>query len=139
MSHVAKEMQRQGFDIPLLIGGATTSRVHTAVKIAPHYSGLVIYVPDASRAVGVCSNLLSDTLRDAYVQEVADDYAKARAIFEGRGEAKLLPIADAREQRHRIDWPASPAHPQWLGVRRFEHYPLADIARYIDWTPFFQS
>ncbi|HNX72245.1 methionine synthase, partial [Rivihabitans pingtungensis] len=104
MSHVAKEMQRQGFDIPLLIGGATTSRVHTAVKIAPHYNGPVIYVPDASRAVGVCSNLLSDTLRDAYVQEVADDYAKARAIFEGRGEAKLLPIADAREQRHRIDW-----------------------------------
>ena len=140
MSHVAKEMQRQGFDIPLLIGGATTSRVHTAVKIAPHYSGPVIYVPDASRAVGVCSNLLSDTLRDAYVQEVADDYAKARAIFEGRGEAKLLPIADAREQRHRIDWARyTPPTPQWLGVRRFEHYPLADIARYIDWTPFFQS
>ncbi|PXX73989.1 methionine synthase [Rivihabitans pingtungensis] len=140
MSHVAKEMQRQGFDIPLLIGGATTSRVHTAVKIAPHYNGPVIYVPDASRAVGVCSNLLSDTLRDAYVQEVADDYAKARAIFEGRGEAKLLPIADAREQRHRIDWARyTPPTPQWLGVRRFEHYPLADIARYIDWTPFFQS
>jgi 5-methyltetrahydrofolate--homocysteine methyltransferase len=129
MSHVAKEMQRQGFDIPLLIGGATTSRVHTAVKIAPHYSGPVIYVPDASRAVGVCSNLLSDTLRDAYVQEVADDYAKARAIFEGRGEARLLPIAEAREQRHRIDWARyTPPTPAWTGVRRFEQYNLADIA-----------
>lgn len=140
MSHVAKEMQRQGFDIPLLIGGATTSRVHTAVKIAPHYQGPVIYVPDASRAVGVCSNLLSDTLRDNFVQEVADDYAKARAIFEGRGEAKLLPLAEAREQRHRIDWRSyTPPAPKWLGVRRFEQYDLAEIARYIDWTPFFQS
>ncbi|MFC3532743.1 methionine synthase [Vogesella facilis] len=140
MSHVAKEMQRQGFDIPLLIGGATTSRVHTAVKIAPHYQGPVIYVPDASRAVGVCSNLLSDTLRDPFVQEVADDYAKARAIFEGRGDAKLLPLAEAREQRHRIDWAGyTPPKPAWLGVRRFEQYPLAEIARCIDWTPFFQS
>lgn len=140
MAHVAKEMQRQGFDIPLLIGGATTSRVHTAVKIAPHYSGPVIYVPDASRAVGVCSNLLSDTLRDGFVQEVADDYAKARAIFEGRGDAKLLPLAKAREARHRIDWAGYvPPAPKWQGVRRFEHYDLAEIARFIDWTPFFQS
>ena len=140
MAHVAKEMQRQGFDIPLLIGGATTSRVHTAVKIAPHYSGPVIYVPDASRAVGVCSNLLSDTLRDGFVQEVADDYAKARAIFEGRGDAKLLPLAKAREARHRIDWAGYvPPAPKWQGVRRFERYDLAEIARFIDWTPFFQS
>ncbi len=140
MAHVAKEMQRQGFDIPLLIGGATTSRVHTAVKIAPHYSGPVIYVPDASRAVGVCSNLLSDTLRDHFVQEVASDYAKARAIFEGRGDAKLLPLAQAREARHRIDWAGYvPPAPKWLGVRRFERYDLAEIARFIDWTPFFQS
>jgi 5-methyltetrahydrofolate--homocysteine methyltransferase len=140
MSHVAKEMQRQGFTIPLLIGGATTSRVHTAVKIAPHYQGPVVYVADASRAVGVCSNLLSDTLRNAFVQEVADDYAKARAIFEGRGDAKLLPIADAREQRHRIDWARyTPPTPAWTGVRRFEQYNLADIAAVIDWTPFFQS
>ena len=140
MSHVAKEMQRQGFDIPLLIGGATTSRVHTAVKIAPHYQGPVVYVPDASRAVGVCSNLLSDTLRDPFVQEVAEDYAKARAIFEGRGDAKLLPIAEARQHRHRIDWTQyTPPVPTWLGVRRFEQYDLAEIARYIDWTPFFQS
>ncbi|SME94650.1 methionine synthase [Pseudogulbenkiania subflava] len=140
MAHVAKEMQRQGFTVPLLIGGATTSRVHTAVKIAPNYHGPVIYVPDASRAVGVCSNLLSDTLRDVFVEEVAADYAKARAIFEGRGEAKLLPIAEAREQRHQIDWAQyTPPKPSWLGVRRFEHYDLAEIARCIDWTPFFQS
>ena len=140
MAHVAKEMKRQGFDIPLLIGGATTSRVHTAVKIAPHYNGPVIYVADASRAVGVCSNLLSDTLCDNFVQEIADDYAKARAIFEGRGDAKLLPIADAREQRHRIDWASyTPPTPGWTGVRRFEQYDLAEIAAVIDWTPFFQS
>ncbi|WP_374497059.1 methionine synthase [Vogesella indigofera] len=140
MAHVAKEMQRQGFDIPLLIGGATTSRVHTAVKIAPNYSGPVIYVPDASRAVGVCSNLLSDTLRDAFVKEVSDDYARARAIFESRGDAKLLPIAAAREQRHRIDWANyTPPVPKWLGVRRYVNYDLAEIAEVIDWTPFFQS
>jgi 5-methyltetrahydrofolate--homocysteine methyltransferase len=140
MAHVAKEMQRQGFDIPLLIGGATTSRVHTAVKIAPNYSGPVIYVPDASRAVGVCSNLLSDTLRDAFVKEVSDDYARARAIFESRGDAKLLPIAAAREQRHRIDWANyTPPTPKWLGVRRYVNYDLAEIAEVIDWTPFFQS
>ncbi|MBI3145616.1 MAG: cobalamin B12-binding domain-containing protein, partial [Pseudogulbenkiania sp.] len=140
MSHVAKEMQRQGFDLPLLIGGATTSRVHTAVKIAPHYHGPVVYVPDASRAVGVCSNLLSDTLRDNFVKEVAADYAKARAIFEGRGDAKLLPIAEAREQRYRGDWDRyTPPKPAWLGVREFRDYPLADIAACIDWTPFFQS
>ena len=140
MAHVAKEMQRQGFDIPLLIGGATTSRVHTAVKIAPNYAGPVIYVADASRAVGVCSNLLSDTLRDVFVSEVAADYAKARAIFEGRGDAKLLPIAEARTQRHQIDWTHyTPPTPAWLGVRRFEQYDLAEIARCIDWTPFFQS
>jgi 5-methyltetrahydrofolate--homocysteine methyltransferase len=100
----------------------------------------VVYVPDASRAVGVCSNLLSDTLRDPFVQEVAEDYAKARAIFEGRGDAKLLPIAEARQHRHRIDWTQyTPPVPTWLGVRRFEQYDLAEIARYIDWTPFFQS
>ncbi|MCG9027289.1 methionine synthase [Laribacter hongkongensis] len=139
MSHVAKEMQRQGFDIPLLIGGATTSRVHTAVKIAPHYRGPVIYVPDASRAVGVCSNLLSDTLRDGFVQEVADDYAKARAIFEGRGEARLLPLAEARAHRFAGEWALyTPPVPRWLGVRRFE-VELADIVPFIDWTPFFQS
>ena len=141
MSHVAKEMQRQGFDLPLLIGGATTSRVHTAVKIAPHYDGPVVYVADASRAVGVCSNLLSDTLRDPFVAEVAADYAKARAIFEGRDTAsKLVPLADARANRFAPDWTAfEPARPTFLGVRRFDDYPLAELVERIDWTPFFQS
>lgn len=140
MSHVAREMQRQGFTLPLMIGGATTSRVHTAVKIDPHYDGPVIYVPDASRAVGVCSNLLSDTLRDGFVQDVADDYARARAIFEGRGDARLLPLDEARAARLQLDWDAyTPPRPSWLGVRRFDDYDLAEIARFIDWTPFFQS
>ncbi|TIC78613.1 methionine synthase [Crenobacter intestini] len=140
MSHIAKEMQRQGFTLPLLIGGATTSRVHTAVKIAPHYTGPVIYVADASRAVGVCSNLLSDTLRDGFVAEVAADYAAARAQFEGRGEAKLLPIDEARAHKYSADWAAyTPPKPRWLGVRRFDDYPLAELVPYIDWTPFFQS
>lgn len=140
MSHVAKEMQRQGFDIPLLIGGATTSKVHTAVKIAPHYDGPVIYVPDASRAVGVCSNLLSDTLRDAYVAEVAGEYERAREGHAGKQKRQGLPLAEARANRLRTDWQAYvPPVPRWLGVRRFEHYPLEEIAGYIDWTPFFQS
>jgi 5-methyltetrahydrofolate--homocysteine methyltransferase len=88
MSHVAKEMQRQGFDIPLLIGGATTSKVHTAVKIAPHYQQPVVYVPDASRAVGVCSNLLSDTLRDGFVAEVAAEYQRAREGHANKATAR---------------------------------------------------
>ncbi|MCW3480864.1 methionine synthase [Neisseriaceae bacterium JH1-16] len=141
MAHVAKEMQRQGFDIPLLIGGATTSRVHTAVKIAPNYAGPVIYVPDASRAVGVCSNLLSDTLRDGFVASVADDYAKARAIHEGRDAAsKLIALEKARANRFAPDWAAyQPVKPSFVGVREFRDYPLAELVERIDWTPFFQS
>lgn len=140
MSHVAREMQRQGFDQPLLIGGATTSRVHTAVKIAPHYSGPVVYVPDASRAVGVCSNLLSDELADDFKRKVAEDYQVARDIHAGRGAVKLATLNEARANRHNIDWPAyRPPVPQWLGVRQFTQYSLAEISRYIDWTPFFQS
>ncbi|MDN0081296.1 methionine synthase [Crenobacter sp. SG2305] len=141
MAHVAKEMQRQGFTIPLLIGGATTSRVHTAVKIAPNYAGPVIYVPDASRAVGVCSNLLSDTLRDDFVASVADDYAKARAIHEGRDAAsKLIALDKARANRFAPDWDAyQPVKPSFVGVREFRDYPLQELVERIDWTPFFQS
>ncbi|TCP11364.1 methionine synthase (B12-dependent) [Crenobacter luteus] len=140
MAHVAKEMQRQGFTIPLLIGGATTSKVHTAVKIAPNYQHPVIYVPDASRAVGVCSNLLSDTLKDPFVAEIAAEYQRARDGHANRREGKLATLAEARANKHRIDWAAyTPAKPQWLGVREFRNYPLADIAARIDWTPFFQS
>jgi 5-methyltetrahydrofolate--homocysteine methyltransferase len=140
MSHVAKEMQRQDFSLPLLIGGATTSRVHTAVKIAPHYSGPVVYVPDASRAVGVCSNLLSDELADDFKLKVAEDYRKAREIHAGRGAVRLASLDEARANRYRGDWSGyRPPVPKWLGVREFRQYPLEEISRYIDWTPFFQS
>ncbi|OGS92496.1 MAG: methionine synthase [Gallionellales bacterium GWA2_59_43] len=106
MAHVAKEMERQGFRIPLLIGGATTSRVHTAVKIAPNYpSGTTVYVLDASRAVGVCSNLLSDTLRDTYVAEIKADYAAAREQHEGKkGKAVYIPLEEARAHGFKTNW-----------------------------------
>ncbi len=140
MSHVAKEMQRQGFTIPLLIGGATTSKVHTAVKIAPHYPHPVVYVPDASRAVGVCSNLLSDTLKDAFVLENAAEQQRARDGHANKANRKVVSLEQARANKEKIDWAGyTPPKPQWLGVRRFEHYPLSEIAQYIDWTPFFQS
>ncbi|MEJ8674446.1 methionine synthase [Chromobacterium amazonense] len=140
MSHVAKEMQRQGFSIPLLIGGATTSKVHTAVKIAPHYQHPVVYVPDASRAVGVCSNLLSDTLKDAFVLENAAEQQRARDGHANKANRKVVSLEQARANKEKIDWAGyTPPKPQWLGVRRFEHYPLSEIAQYIDWTPFFQS
>jgi 5-methyltetrahydrofolate--homocysteine methyltransferase len=142
MAHVAKEMQRQGFSIPLLIGGATTSRVHTAVKIEPNYtSGPTVYVNDASRAVGVCSNLLSSTLRDEYVAGIKTDYATAREQHEGKkGKAVYVPLKEARERGVKTDWNKySPPKPWLMGVHKFEDYPLDKIAEYIDWTPFFQA
>ena len=142
MAHVAKEMQRQGFSIPLLIGGATTSRMHTAVKIEPNYpNGTTIYVNDASRAVGVCSNLLSGTLHDEYVAGIKADYAKAREQHEGKkGKAVYVPLAEARAHGLKTDWQHYTPPKPWLpGVHRFEDYPLDRIAEYIDWTPFFQA
>ena len=140
MSHMAKEMERQGFDIPLLIGGATTSKVHTAVKIAPHYHGPVVYVPDASRAVGVCSSLLSDELRDGFVAKVREEYDNIRTIHANKGKADLAPIAEARANGFKFDWASyTPPKPRQLGVQRFENYPLAEIAAYIDWSPFFNA
>ncbi|WP_046156040.1 methionine synthase [Chromobacterium vaccinii] len=140
MSHVAKEMQRLDHAVPLLIGGATTSKVHTAVKIAPHYRQPVIYVPDASRAVGVCSNLLSDTLKDAFVLENAAEQQRAREGHANKANRKVVSLEAARANKEKIDWADYvPPKPRWLGVRRFENYPLAEIAAYIDWTPFFQS
>ncbi|GGY12674.1 methionine synthase [Paludibacterium paludis] len=140
MCHVAREMQRQGFAIPLLIGGATTSRTHTAVKIAPNYHGPVVYVPDASRAVGVCASLLSDELADGYKAALTEEYETVRAIHANRKEGRLVSLGEARDNRMNTDWAAyAPPVPAWLGVRRFTDYPLEDIARYIDWTPFFQS
>jgi len=142
MAHVAKEMQRQGFTIPLLIGGATTSRVHTAVKIAPNYpGGATVYATDASRAVGVCSNLLSDTLRDAYIAGIEADYAAAREQHEGRKErAVYVTPAEARAHGLKTDWKRyTPPKPRLTGVHKFESYPLELIAGYIDWTPFFHA
>ena len=142
MAHVAKEMERQGFTIPLLIGGATTSRVHTAVKIEPNYpSGATVYVTDASRAVGVCSNLLSDTLRDEYVAGVKADYATAREQHESKkGKAAHVSLAEARAHCLQTDWTNyAPPKPAFTGVRELCDYPLAEIAEYIDWSPFFQA
>jgi 5-methyltetrahydrofolate--homocysteine methyltransferase len=142
MAYVAKEMERQGFRIPLLIGGATTSRIHTAVKIAPNYpSGATVYVTDASRAVGVCSNLLSDTLRDEYVAGIKTDYAAAREQHEGkRIKASYVTLEEARAHGLKTDWKKyTPPKPWLTGVHKFEGYPLELIAEYIDWSPFFHA
>ncbi|MDO8413700.1 MAG: vitamin B12 dependent-methionine synthase activation domain-containing protein, partial [Gallionellaceae bacterium] len=137
-----KEMQRQGFTLPLLIGGATTSRIHTAVKIEPNYrNGATIYVTDASRAVGVCSNLLSATLRDDYVAGIKAEYAKAREQHANKkGQGARYSLADARAHGLKTDWKkVTPPKPWLMGVHKFENYPLDKIAEHIDWTPFFQT
>jgi 5-methyltetrahydrofolate--homocysteine methyltransferase len=142
MAHVAKEMQRQGIRIPLLIGGATTSRMHTAVKIVPNFpDGVVVYVTDASRAVGVCSNLLSTTLRDDYVAEIKNDYAMMRELHAGKkGQGARYTLAQAREHGLKTDWKTyTPPKPSFIGVRELRDYSLAEISQYIDWTPFFQT
>ncbi len=142
MAHVAKEMERQGFKIPLLIGGATTSRVHTAVKIEQNYpSGATVYVVDASRAVGVCSNLLSDTQRDEYIASIKTDYAAAREQHEARqSRAVYVSLTDARKHGLKTDWGGyTPPKPSFIGVKELRDYSLAEIAEFIDWTPFFQS
>jgi 5-methyltetrahydrofolate--homocysteine methyltransferase len=140
MAHVAREMKRLGLTQPLLIGGATTSRVHTAVKIAPNYDGITVYVPDASRAVGVASNLLSDELRDHYVAEIAADYEKIRVQHAGKKGPKLIALDAARANAFHSDWNAYvPPAPRAPGRREFRNVDLAEIARYVDWGPFFQA
>ena len=141
MTHVAKEMERLGMKLPLLIGGATTSLAHTAVKIEPNYSGATVYVKDASRAVGVCTQLLSPELRDAYMAEVKTDYIRIRESHKGkRAQSKRATLAQARANALVTDWNAyTPPVPKQLGLQVFKNYPLAEIARYIDWTPFFQT
>jgi len=141
MCHVAAEMERRGLDIPLLIGGATTSKVHTAVKINPNYAkGQTIYVTDASRAVGVASNLLSEEKRDDYKSEVRADYiAMAEAHARGRAEDKRTPIGEARENAWTPKEEHQPVKPQFIGTKVFDDYDLAELRDYIDWTPFFQS
>jgi 5-methyltetrahydrofolate--homocysteine methyltransferase len=142
MVHVAAEMEREGFDIPLLIGGATTSRVHTAVKIHPRYARCqAVHVNDASRAVGVVSALLSPATRAATIQSVRAEYRKVAEAHE-RSEAEKIrvPLAKARANSLALDWSAyRPAAPSYLGARVFDWSDLADLARFIDWTPFFQT
>jgi 5-methyltetrahydrofolate--homocysteine methyltransferase len=139
MVTVASEMDRAGFQIPLLIGGATTSRVHTALKIAPAYSGPTIHVLDASRAVGVCSTLVSDTLREPYVAEVAAEYAGIREQRSGAA-SELAPLEEARANALVIDFAAEPpVVPRQQGRFVFDDWPLEALVPFIDWTPFFRA
>jgi len=143
MCHVAAEMERQGFDVPLLIGGATTSRVHTAVKIHPNYRrGQVVYVTDASRAVGVAANLMSGEARPSYVADIRQEYARIAAAH-ARGEAtkQRLSLADARANALKLNWSGNyvPPRPSFLGTRVLEDYPIAELRDYIDWSPFFAT
>ena len=140
MTFVASEMQRQGFELPLLIGGATTSKVHTALKIEPVYSGPVVHVLDASRAVGVTSQLLSDERRDGFVADLRREYAGIREAREARGSSeRLISIEAARANPVRIDLSVPVPVPTFTGARTLAPYPLEDLVPYIDWTPFFQT
>ncbi len=137
MAYIATEMQRQGFTQPLLIGGATTSRAHTAIKIAPHYAGPVVYVPDASRAVGVVTKLLSIDMRDGYVDEIAADYEKVRVQHAAKKGVPMVSLAAARANRPKLTY--APVKPAQLGVTTLRNIDLAVLAKYIDWGPFFQT
>jgi 5-methyltetrahydrofolate--homocysteine methyltransferase len=142
MRHVAAEMTREGFNLPLLIGGATTSMIHTAVRIAPDYDrGPVVHVVDASRAVGVVAKLLSDSDHDAFAAEVADTYAAIRERHAGRQAVRRLrSLQEARRNRCHVDWAHyDPPAPALMGRRTFDDYDLAEISRYVDWTPFFKT
>ncbi|MBW3600857.1 MAG: cobalamin-dependent protein, partial [Planctomycetes bacterium] len=140
MVHVAKEMERQGFELPLLIGGATTSAKHTAVKIAPRYSRPTVHVLDASRCVGVVDRLLSDDLRPKLIEDNRRLQEQLAESYNKRQDAKLVPYHEARERRFRIDWSAAPLEkPEFLGVRALDEFPLEEIRQYIDWSPFFLS
>ena len=141
MAFVASEMERQGFDVPLLIGGATTSQVHTAVKISPNYKrNQAIYVTDASRAVGVVSNLLGEG-RDAYVAQIQETYAQVAAAHErGRAAKSRMSLAAARANRLKLDWRGyQPPKPSFTGTRALRNYDLATLIPHIDWTPFFSA
>ncbi|MGX9935366.1 methionine synthase [Advenella kashmirensis] len=143
MAYVASEMQRDPYfrdnKIPLLIGGATTSRVHTAVKIAPHYDGPVIYVPDASRSVGVATNLVSDQV-ESYLAQVREEYTLVRERHANRKATPIIPLDEARKGAPVIDWSSyTPPRPKFLGRREFKNFDLAQIVPFIDWTPFFQT
>lgn len=140
MTHIAREMKREGFDIPLLIGGATTSKIHTAVKIATEYDGGVVHVTDASRAVGVCGQLGSAQLRQDYIANIAAEYADMRAKRDEGAQRQLASYDEAHNNRLQIDWDKSKINqPNFTGVRWFDKYSLDRLADRIDWTPFFRT
>jgi 5-methyltetrahydrofolate--homocysteine methyltransferase len=141
MAHNAKELQREGFDIPLLIGGATTSQTHTAVKISPLYEGATVHVKDASRAVGVVQNLVSEKNRTGYTEKIAAEYEEVRRKHAGRRSGReLATLEQARANRATIDWEDYvPPKPNLLGIKSFDDYPIEELVPYIDWTPFFHS
>lgn len=140
MVHFAREMEREGFRVPLLIGGATTSRIHAAVKIAPNYSGPAIHVLDASRSVTVCSTLMNGETRDSYIAGIRQEYDKAReAHLNKRSDKRFKTITEARSDRFQIDPALVAPAPAFLGTRTFEDYPLETLVPYIDWTPFFHT
>ena len=141
MVHFAKEMEREGFTIPLIVGGATTSRIHAAVKIAPNYSGPAIHVLDASRSVTVCSTLMSKDNRDGYINTIKEEYAKAReAHLNKRSDKRFLSIEEARSNKYQIDLETfAPVKPSFTGTKVFEAFPLKELVPYIDWTPFFHT
>jgi 5-methyltetrahydrofolate--homocysteine methyltransferase len=143
MQHVAAEMQRDDYfssrHMPLLIGGATTSRVHTAVKISPHYEGPVVYVPDASRAVGVCTELLSDDRAAAYIAELRADIEKTRHLHANKKQTPLVTLAAARANKAVLDLSRVPPAPKFTGRRVLKNLDLAELAKYIDWGPYFQT
>lgn len=144
MAYVASEMQRDDYfrikKIPLLIGGATTSRVHTAVKIAPHYEGPVVYVPDASRSVSVASSLLSDEGATKYLDELKSDYDRIRDQHANKKAQPMVTLAEARANKTKVDWASyQPVKPKFIGRRVFKNFDLSELANYIDWGPFFQT
>jgi 5-methyltetrahydrofolate--homocysteine methyltransferase len=140
MVNFAKEMERQNFTIPLIIGGATTSRIHAAVKVAPNYSGAAIHVLDASRSVTVCSNLMNKDTRDGYIQGIKDEYEKAReAHANKKSDKRFVTLEQARADKFQIDLEKVAPKPAFTGTKVFEAYPLADLVPYIDWTPFFHT
>ena len=139
MVTVAEEMQRLEMTMPLLIGGATTSRVHTALRIEPAYKGPVVHVLDASRAVGVATTLVSETIRDDYVAKIAEEYEAVRVARAGRGQSELVPIDKARDNAFEADMALKPGKPRMPGVHEFLDWDMNDLRKYIDWTPFFRA
>jgi 5-methyltetrahydrofolate--homocysteine methyltransferase len=140
MVHFAKEMERDGFTIPLIIGGATTSRIHAAVKVAPNYSGPAIHVLDASRSVTVCSSLMNQDSRDEYISNIKEEYTKAReAHLNKKSDKRYLPIENARASRFQFDASQIAPPPTFLGTKVFADFPLEDLVPYIDWSPFFHT